>query len=279
MPPMRDCAVRALICSRKRCRMRTISESRPTICARLEPTSVCTRTATTSSRRSSSGTRLSMSSSARGSGNPMRFCSSTVRNSLPSGSANSLTRTCRARCSECPASSDDLIRSSANGSGAPLFFPLDIKERQAAGYQRTAQREPHVAEKDVAAEQSRAEHQHDYQQDVGDPHVHAGLPHRLFELARQVEVVQTRQQRALFGPRLAHDVDLNLVGGTRQAPRHLALLLDLVAAAAGKEQHANEDEREYAACHQKVHRPLYNRVAEELAFQLVPRCLQPLRVS
>ena len=46
----------------------------------------------------------------------MRVCSSTVRNSLPRGSANSCTTTCRPRLSEWPASSDDLIKSSADGN-------------------------------------------------------------------------------------------------------------------------------------------------------------------
>jgi hypothetical protein len=132
---------------------------------------------------------------------------------------------------------------------------------------------------EIAAEQARAEHQHDDQQDVADPHVHARLPHHLFELAQQIQAVEAAQQHALLRPPLAHDVDLDLVRRTRQAPGHLALLLDFVAATAGKNQHAHEDEREYAACHQKIHSFLSDRLAENLAVEFVPRCLQPLRVS
>ncbi len=105
----------------------------------------------------------------------------------------------------------------------------------------------------IAAEQPGREHQHDHQQHVGDPHVHAGLPHHLFEFAQEVQVVEEAQQRRFVGPPLAHDVDLDIVSGTRQPPCHLALLLDFRSAAAGEDQHADEDEREYAACQYKIH--------------------------
>ena len=86
------------------------------ICASELPTSICTLTATTSRRRSSSGTRLSMSSSARGSGNPRRALFEHGAELAAHRIGEFPDHDLQPRSSEWPASSDDLIRSSANGS-------------------------------------------------------------------------------------------------------------------------------------------------------------------
>src|SRR5271163_1687489 len=169
----------------------------------------------------------------------------------------------------------------AKGLQPPLLAELDVTDRQDRHHDCGTDPEPDVVEEQIAAEQSGREHQHDDQQHVGNPHVHAGLPHHLFQLAQEVQVVEESEQRPLLGTPPADDLDFDIIGGTGQAPCHLALLLDLRSAAVGNDQHADEDDREYAACQYKIHSSLSEcRVAgEKFTVQLVARGLQPLRIG
>ena len=231
--------------------MRITSARRVTITARELPTSVCTLTATSNNLRSSSGTRLSMSSIA-------RVKRQAQADLLEHGAELAAERVgelahhhlqgAQQRMAGFERRFDEVERERQLGAESlepAVLAKPDIKDRHGRESGADYECDQRIARERLAGGASGAEQQHHDEDRVGDPHVQTCLPEALFELAHQVETAhQGCGEFALFGFPPAGRYVVVIFVGARHPAQHFLGLVGLGAAAAG--HHDQKDDEDCA---------------------------------
>src|SRR5260370_18413006 len=84
----------------------------------------------------------------------------------------------------------------------------NVRNRQETEATAESESEQQIVPNRLAEAHPRCEHQHNDEQHFGDPHVDAGLPHVLFELAQHVQAIEQNQDALFARPILTRDVDV-----------------------------------------------------------------------